>query len=187
MSLSTDFINSPQNFIINHSILIPGGTTAPHAGNGNFQFNANGVNSALLQSSAPGTNIAGYYARPVPNNNNVFPLPTQQQNDYFMFTDAMNGCQFIAYGPDRQHVTVEHNNFIGNPAAYALRLAAIVAQGHTYFFHLTAGAAPFNVAQGNYDLLTGLNIIGRYTQQYGWTFWVRDRLDQNIGNLVGPF
>ena len=101
------------------AILIPAQISA---GNAKFQFVPQGAHAALLQPTDQTTNIPGYYARPVANNNNLYALPTQQPDEYYMLTDAMNGCQFLAYGPDRQHVTVEHNNYIDTPANYVTRL-----------------------------------------------------------------
>lgn len=183
MSLTTDFLANYQAFMPTHAILIPAQIAA---GNGGFQFNAQGVYAALLQTAQAGTNIKGYYVHPVANNNNVFALPTQQPNTYYMLTDALNGCQFIAYGPDRQHVTVEHNNFINNPATYAVRLAQIQQQNYPYLFHITAGAIN-DITHGSYNPQQGINIVAGYTTISGWQFWVRDRVDQNQGQLYGPF
>ena len=68
--------------------------------------------------NAESVRINGYYVRPLADNNNIYTLPTQQPDTYYMLTDLLNGCQFIAYGQDRQHLTVEHNNFISNPNNY---------------------------------------------------------------------
>ena len=34
-------------------------------------------------------------------------------------TNDLSGCQFMAYGPSRDNLTVEHNNQIANNALYA--------------------------------------------------------------------
>ena len=130
--------------------------------------------------------IRAYYAKPLANNNNEYALPTQIPSPYFMLTDGMNGCQFIAYGPDRQHVTVEHNNFIANPANYATRLNQVQQQNHAYLFHISGGVNN-QITNGTYNRMQGINIIGDYTKASGWRFWVRDRVDQNQGQLYGPF
>lgn len=182
MSLTSDFLNNHQNFMRTQAILIPAQIPAR---DGRFRFIAQGANAALLQTSTEATDIHGYYAQPVANNNNIYPLPTPQPGTYYMLTDGMNGCQFIAYGPDRQHITVEHNNFIGNPANYAARLAVITGQGHAYLFHISAGGNN-NIPNGVYDPQQGINVVGEYTTINGWRFWVRDRLDQNQGTIYGP-
>ncbi|MCJ7603971.1 MAG: hypothetical protein MUO63_21055 [Desulfobulbaceae bacterium] len=78
------------------AILIPGGIQAR---NGAFKFQAQGAHAALLQSANSGTTIRAFYAKPLANNNNQYAMPTQNPQLYFMLTDGMNGCQFIAYGP----------------------------------------------------------------------------------------
>ncbi|HXC06993.1 MAG TPA: hypothetical protein VNZ86_19675 [Bacteroidia bacterium] len=181
MSLTTDFLANPIAFMRTQSILIPAQVTG---GNGHFQFAAQGAHAAVLQNAGAG-NIPGYYAQPVANNNNVFALPTQQPATYSMLTDAMNGCQFLAYGPDRQHITIEHNNFIGNPALYAARLNTITLQNHAYFLHLTATGVN-NIPGGTYDPASGLNVVGQYTTANGWRFYVRDNVGANAGTVYGP-
>ncbi len=183
MSLTSDFLTNHQGFMRTHAILIPAQIPAR---DGTFQFTAQGANAALLQTSTQTTNIPGYYVHPVANDNNIYALPTQQTGTYYMLTDGMNGCQFLAYGPDRQHITVEHNNFIDNPANYAARLDHIAGQHHEYFFHISADANN-NIPNGIYNNQQGINIIGDYTITNGWRFWVRDRVDQNQGNIYGPF
>lgn len=183
MSLTTDFLANLPNFMADQAILIPAQIPAK---NGNFQFAAQGAHAALMQVATGTPNIPGYYVKPVANNNNEFALPTQQPGTYYMLTDQMNGCQFIAYGPDRQHVTVEHNNFINDPGQYALRLAAIQATHPAYLFHMTAGAAN-NINAGVYNSMQGVNIVGYYTAGAGWNFRVRDRVDQNNGHVYGPY
>jgi hypothetical protein len=154
--------------------------------NGTFQFHAQGSNAALLQTAGSGTAILGYYVHPIANNINQYTLPTQNPQPYYMFTDQMNGCQFIAYGSNRQHVTVEHNNFINNPAKYDERLNKIRQEHPKYLFHMSAGAND-QITNGIYDRQHGVNIVSEYTTTNGWRFWVRDRVDQNQGQVHGPF
>ncbi len=182
MSLTSDFLSNYQKFMKGQAILIPNGIQER---NGSFKFQAQGAYAAVLQSANSGSTIRAFYAKPFANNNNAYALPTQIKKPYFMLTDQMNGCQFMAYGPDRQHVTVEHNNFIGNPANYAARLNTIQLQNNAYIFHISAGVS--NIAGGTYNNLYGINIVGDYTKNSGWRFWVRDRVDQNQGQLYGPF
>ncbi|MEQ9917125.1 hypothetical protein ABRQ01_10675 [Pectobacterium aroidearum] len=182
MSLTSDFLANHVAFMRDQAILIPAQIPA---GNGKFQFVPQGAHAALLQRTDQTTNIPGYYAHAVANNDNIYILPTQQPNKYYMLTDAMNGCQFLAYGPNRQHVTVEHNNYIGNNANYAARLQTIAGQNHAYFFHISAEGN--NIPNGLYNAQQGINIVGEYTTANGWRFWVRDRIDLNNGTVFGPF
>ncbi|MCC3409690.1 MAG: hypothetical protein JGK17_29895 [Microcoleus sp. PH2017_10_PVI_O_A] len=183
MSLTSDFLADFKTFMRLQAILIPSQIPAR---NGNFQFIAQGLHAALVQTAAAGTNIPGYYVHPVANNNNIYALPTQQKGTYYMITDGMNGCQFLAYGPDRQHITVEHNNFINDPANYDVRLKQIQQQNPKYLFHISAGSKD-QIANGIYDRAHGINIVGEYTIINGWRFWVRDRVDQNQGQVYDPF
>ncbi|OHX10392.1 hypothetical protein BI347_21640 [Chromobacterium sphagni] len=182
MSLTTDFLENPQGFMRSQAILIPAQVSP---GNGKYQFSAQGAHAAVLQSTAASPNIPGFYAHPVANNINLFVLPTQQPARYYMFTDGMNGCQFLAYGPDRQHITVEHNNFISDPARYAARLAEVMAQRHAYLLHISPSGVN-NIPAGQYNSQQGVNIVGEYAQANGWRFWARDRVDQNQGAVYGP-
>jgi len=183
MPLTTDFLNNPVAFMSNRAILIPNGVTPR---NGRFEFTAQGDAAALLRS-APQQGVAGYYVHPVADSPNQYALPTQQAAPYFMFTDQMNGCQFIAYGPDRHHVTVEHNNYIGDPGNYAQQLAAVRADGPAYVFSLTAADAnAADIAGGTYNRLQGVNVVGQYSPQAGWRFFVRDAAGHNRGQVYGP-
>ncbi|MGD1845074.1 MAG: hypothetical protein ACFB10_06740 [Salibacteraceae bacterium] len=179
MSLSDDFLNNYGSFMKNHAILIPNQTTA---GVGTFKFAAQGQHAVLLQNTG---SINGIYVKPQPNHNNVYTLPAEQEAPYYMFTDQMTGCQWMAYGPSRHDLTVEHNNFINNPNQYAQRLQHIQAQNHAYCWHISAGVN--NIAQGSYNAQDGLNILGEYTPTNGWRFFVRDRAGANQGELYGPF
>jgi hypothetical protein len=173
MSLNSDFSANPAKFIIDHVVLVPGGI---NAGEGRFVLTENSAVSCLLKGSTSVSDLRGFHAEPAPNDDNVFALPVTVD---FMFTDLVNGCQFVAYGPDRQHVTVEHNNYIGNPGNYATRLATITAQNHAYFFSLRHNM--------DYDPMQGANVLGNYTRTNGWRFWVRQRQDLDRGTLGGPF
>ncbi len=183
MTLTANFLMNHQGFMSTHAILIPAQVPA---NNGRFKLTAQGANAALVEASNQNSDINGFYVHPVANNNNIYILPTQQPDTYYMLTDGMNGCQFIAYGPDRQHITVEHNNFINNAANYTTRLNYIANQNFNYFFHISAGTAN-NIPNGAYIPMQGINIIGEYRAVNGWRFWVRDRVDQNQGNIYGPF
>ena len=51
-----------------------------------------------------------------PNADNSCALPNDV--DFFLTAD-MRGCQFLAYGADRNNLTVEHDNCIAAPVCYA--------------------------------------------------------------------
>lgn len=182
MSLTSNFLADRVTFMRKQAILIPAQIPA---GNSSFQFIPQGPHAAYLQPYNKTPNISGYYVRAVANNHNLYALPTQQPNKYCMLTDAMNGCQFLAYGPDRQHVTVEHNNYIATPANYVARLQFIAGQHHAYFFHISNGAN--DIPNGLYDAQQGINIVGEYTVANGWQFWVREHVDLDQGTVYGPF
>lgn len=182
MSLTSDFLANTMAFMRQQAILIP---AQVRAGDNKFQFSSQGEHAVCLHVVTQTPNIRGYYAHPVANNANRYALPTQQPDKYYMLTDAMNGCQFLAYGPDRQHVTVEHNNYIDNPANYAVRLNAVQAQNNAYFFHISDGGN--NIPAGLYNSGQGINIVGEYSITNGWRFWVRDRIDRDQGDVYGPF
>ncbi|EFA7747765.1 TPA: hypothetical protein OF519_005169 [Escherichia coli] len=181
MSLTSYFLSSHVKFMSEQAILIPGQTPP---GDSRFQFVPQGEHAALLLLTTQTEKIQGYYVHPIANNN-VYSLPSQQRGKYYMFTDAMNGCQFLAYGPDRQHITVEHNNYISYHDNYITRLNFIKEQQHNYFFHLSAGGN--DIPNGLYNSLQGINIVGEYTTINGWRFWVRDHVDLNKGSIYGPF
>lgn len=182
MSLTSDFLANHIDFMANKAILIPAQVPSK---NQKLEFMPQGDHAAYLKVTDKSVFIPGYYVHPVANNNNEYALPTQQPGTYYMFTDAMNGCQFLAYGPDRQHVTVEHNNFIGNNDLYAERLQYIAGKNYAYFYHISAGIN--NIPNGTYNPMQGVNIVGNYTVANGWSFRVRDRVDLNAGNVYGPY
>ena len=172
MALNQDFERSPFGFIRTKVILIPAGILA---GEGRFRLAENAAQSCLLQASRDPSDLKGYYVKPEPNSNNQYQLSNLVN---FMFTDAMNGCQFIVYGPDRHHVTVEHNNFFNNPGQYQQREQQVRQQNHPYFFILRP--------HQDYNPLQGVCIIGTYDKTNGWRFFIRQRVDQNEGPLMGP-
>jgi hypothetical protein len=182
MSLTTDFLDNYANFMANQAILIP--AQVPKK-NQKLDFLPQGAHAAYLKKTDKSVYIPGYYVQPVANNINEYALPTQQPGTYYMFTDAMNGCQFLAYGPDRQHVTVEHNNFIDDNDRYVERLQYITDQNYPYFYHISAGLN--NIPNGTYNFMQGVNIVGEYTVANGWYFSVRDRVDLENGTVYGPF
>ena len=106
-----------------------------------------------------------------------------------MFTALLSGCQFIAYGPDNRHVTVEHNNCFSDPCTgldaggYEGRLAAIRAANHPFIWVVSAvfGAHANDPAAANtagdgytYGNTYTAQVVGKFTQAGGWVFTVRD-------------
>lgn len=172
MSNNSDFVAEPRTFILAKAILVPGGLAA---GEGYFTLADNNATSCLLRASTSAGDLRGFYVKPLPNANNAFALPVT--SDY-MFTDLLNGCQFLAYGLDRFNVTVEHNNFIDAPANYPARYDAVHGANHPYFFSFRPGI--------DYDIKQGACIIGTFDPGSGWHFWVRQRVDLDRGTLFGP-
>ena len=172
MALNQDFERNPFGFIGTKVILVPGGIPA---GEGRFRLAENTAHSCLLQASQNPADLKGYYVKPEPDAINRYPLSNLVN---FMFTDCLNGCQFIAYGPDRHHVTVEHNNFLHNPGQYQQQEGQVRQQNHPYFFILRP--------HQDYNTQQGACIVGTYDRTNGWRFFVRLRVDQDQGPLTGP-
>jgi hypothetical protein len=183
-SLTQEFDASPQTFIMTHSILVLGGGNPAQP---NFQT---GAGKFVLEdaNTGPGTCFlrkASYIAWDYfnafllfasPNNDNVAALPNTV--DRFV-TNDLSGCQFMAYGPSRDNLTVEHNNQIANNALYAARYAQIQAQHHVIFIALR----PVNNANPNadeYNFQLGANVVG-VRKADGWHFFVRVATTQHFG------
>lgn len=179
MSLNSDFYSNTKYFMQNRAILTPSSINAKM---GDFQLITEGNYASLLSKATSSDKIPGYFVKAMPNSINEYALPTQQSDLFVMYTDQLNGCQFIAYGPDRQHIVVEHNNFISNPALYAERLREVIAQKPEFLFYMSPGDTN-NILNHTYNKLQGLNIVGRYSKAAGWSFYVRDRLDMPAGNV----
>lgn len=183
-SLTQEFNESPQRFIMTHTILVlaGGNPAAP-----NFQT---GIGRFLLEdaNTGPGTcflrnasfftwdRFNAFLLFAGPNNDNVAALPNTV--DRFI-TNDLSGCQFMAYGPDRHTLTVEHNNHIANNAQYAIRYAHIQAQNHPVFIALR----PVNNAHPGHDQYNfplGANVVG-VRKANGWHFFVRVATTQHYG------
>lgn len=172
MSNNSDFVAEPRTFILAKAILVPGGLGA---GEGFFTLVDNNATSCLLRASNSADDLRGFYVKPLPNSINPYELPITAN---YMFTDLLNGCQFLAYGLDRFNVTVEHNNYLDDPANYAARYDAIHGANYPYFFSFRPGI--------DYVIEQGACIIGVFDLVTGWSFWVRQRVDLARGTLLGP-
>jgi hypothetical protein len=124
-----------------------------------------------------------YFAHPLgaffllaqPQHDNVAALPNTVD---FMFTNHMNGCQFLAYGPDRHNLTIEHNNYFGGVGgSYAGRRA--VLDGHAFVFTLEPGGTSGALGGGRHGYIAqgGANVIGVRDAALGWQFFVRTHAD----------
>jgi hypothetical protein len=100
-------------------------------------------------------------------------------NTRFLTAD-MSGCQFLAYGPDRNNLTVEHNNYFGPGAAsYVARYNLIHGAGHAVFMALRPSAVVTAQAD-EYYIIEGANVIG-VKKPDGWHFYARTRTDRGFG------
>lgn len=183
-SLTESFNDSPQVFIMSHTILVlAGGNPAQpnfQTGTGRFLLeDANtGPGTCFLRNASLLTwdRFNAFLLFAGPNAANAAALP----NDVDRFiTNDLSGCQFMAYGPDRNNLTVEHNNYIANNAQYALQYAAIQAQNHAVFIALR----PVNNANPNadeYNFQLGANVVG-VRKADGWHFYVRVATTQHYG------
>ncbi len=175
-SLTEEFNVSPQRFIATHTILVIGGGNPAQP---NFQT---GIGRFTLEdaNTGPGTcflrnasfftwdRFNAFLLFASPNNHNVSVLPNTV--DRFI-TNDLSGCQFMAYGPDRHNLTVEHNNHIADNTQYALRYAEIQAENHPVFIALR----PVNNDHPNpdqYNWMLGANVVG-VRKDDGWHFFVR--------------
>jgi len=133
--LNKEFLSDPIKFLGDYCIMVSDGL---RGGPGRFDlklFNkktracqlvnfASRTPEATDLESFGSHPINAYYAGARANNDNVQTLPN---NVDFMFTMHMSGCQFLAYGPDRHHVTVEHNNYLdGVSGNYAVHFDQLV-------------------------------------------------------------
>jgi hypothetical protein len=118
--------------------------------------------------------ISAYYLLGLPNNDNMQALPNHVP---YMFTMHLSACQFLAYGPDRNNVTVEHNNYIGNPALYAARQLLIAGANHPFFFQVRPGV--------EYNPMQLANVVGMRTGA-GWQFYLRTQAFAQPGPVTGP-
>ena len=187
MSVTSEFEASPQTWIMTHRFVTPtasyvGAAGALATGNGSFRFEDAGAGGGgNLLKIAKWTDLANYFnaffLAAAPNQANSIAL--SNTNSLFLTAD-MSGCQFLAYGPDRNNLTVEHNNyFAGGAAAYTAQYNAIQGAGHTIFIALRPSPAVTQQA-GEYYIIEGANVVG-IKKATGWHFYARTRTDRGFG------
>jgi hypothetical protein len=179
--LNKQFMANPVFFMRHHFIHVPVGAGGGLLANGRGRFGLTAIahGGCMLGNFASTSLFAhpidAYFLLANPNNLNVQALPN---NVRFMFTNHLNGCQFLAYGPNRNNLTVEHNNWLAGPAAnYPNRVNAIAAAGHAYFFRVRPGI--------DYNIMQGANVVG-VRGGGGWQFYVRRNANINPGMITGP-
>jgi hypothetical protein len=179
MLVTADFLKNPISFMRSIAILVPDQTGS---GSGKFELEQYSKNDAILKRTSQSEYISGYNVIPSANKDNVFELPFPGQDKYYMFTTCMDGCQFIAYGIDSYHITVEHNNYIDNHSNYSVHLDSIKGKDYPYFFSISPGTEN-DIIQGKYNSAECINILGEFTNSMGWKFFIRDNLNKSIGNI----
>ena len=184
MSLSSDFKNSPQVWIMTHTYLVIQGNNpsgpAFTTGTASFRFeDANtGPGTCFLRKAGllDFDCFKAFLLTAAPNSDNSFALP----NDVDLFLTAdMHGCQFFAYGADRNHLTVEHNNYITTPASYGVRHGVVTGGVHATTIALRPVTAP-QPAADEYNFALGANVVG-LRKDDGWHFFVRTSTTQAYG------
>jgi len=128
MSVTSEFRDRPQRWIMTHRFVVPiasyiGAPGALPTGNGRFKFvdAGTGYGGNLLRAAKwyQFDSFKAFYLGAAPNQDNRIAL----SNTHSLFLTAdMSGCQFLAYGNNRNNLTVEHNNYLrGGVAAYINR------------------------------------------------------------------
>lgn len=186
MTVNSEFAANPALWIMTHRYVVPtasyvGAPGALPTGDGAFLFEATdrGVNGYILRTagwSALFDYFNAFYLAALPNQDNNVALTNTSS---LFLTADLSGCQFLAYGPDRNNLTVEHNNYIGGGVTYAGRYAAIQGANHAVFMALR----PSTVVTANADeyyIIEGANIVGQKRAD-GWHFFARKRSDRGFG------
>lgn len=187
MSVTSEFAASPQTWIMTHRFVTPaasyvGAPGAMPTGNGSFRFEDAGAGGGgNLLKIAGWTDLLDYfnafYLSALPNQANNVAL--SNANTLFLTAD-LSGCQFLAYGPDRNNLTVEHNNyFAGGGATYQARYNLIQGAGHNVFIALRPSSIVTQQAD-EYYIIEGANIVG-VKKADGWHFYARTRTDRGFG------
>lgn len=189
MSLTRDFDANPLTWMMTHRYVSPaasyvGAPGALATGDGAFRFDDRmvfaGNGGCLLQVAdwrSPIDRFSAFYLGAQPNQDNAAVLSNTSRR---FLTADLSGCQFLAYGPDRNTLTVEHNNyFAGVGAGYAGRYGHIHGQGHAIFIALRPSTVP-TAAADEYNILEGANIVG-IRKADGWHFYARKQTDRRFG------
>jgi hypothetical protein len=187
MSVTSEFNANPQTWIMTHRFVTPaasyvGAPGALPTGDGSFRFEDAGAGGGgnLLRIAGWGDVLDyfnAFYLSAAPNQNNNVAL--SNTNNRFLTAD-LSGCQFLAYGPNRLNLTVEHNNHLaGGAAAYLARYNLIQGAGHAVFIALRPSAIVTRQAD-EYYIVEGANIVG-VKKADGWHFYARTRTDRGFG------
>lgn len=187
MSVTSEFEARPQTWIMTHRFVTPaasyvGAAGALPTGDHSFRFEDAGAGGGgNLLRLAKWQDMLDYfnafYLGAAPNQDNSVAL--SNTNNLFLTAD-LSGCQFLAYGPDRNNLTVEHNNyFAGGGATYLARYNLVHGGGHNVFIALRPSAIPTQQAN-EYYIIEGANIIG-VRKADGWHFYARTRTDRGFG------
>ncbi|MEM7422294.1 MAG: hypothetical protein AAF334_01150 [Pseudomonadota bacterium] len=184
MSITSEFTASPQVWIMTHTYLVLQGNNpaGPNFNTGSqyvrFTDANTGPGTCFLESASWFSldRFKAFLLTADPNSDNSHALPNDVN---FFLTADMHGCQFLAYGADRNNLTVEHNNYFANPANYAVQHAAINGGGHNVMIALRPAnvAAP---AADQYNFPMGANVVG-VRKADGWHFYVRVSTTQAYG------
>ena len=185
--LNSLFLASPQRFMATHTINTPQGigniksTSLPRSGVGEFDLFARmggtglgGAGAVELRTYTDtlmrhGNKIHAFLLNALPNQDNKETLPVTVR---IMLTNLLNGCQFMAYGPDRKHLTVEHNNYFGDRGQYSTHYNKIQGQPHAIFCALKPVMETTTTAGDEYAVAGMANIVGVRADD-GWHFFVR--------------
>jgi len=113
--------------------------------------------------------LNSFFLKAIQDNVSQHALP----NDVtFFFTDTLTGCQFLAYGPNRNSLTVEHNN---SRTAGAVDFTARWNNARTFAYHI-------RVQRGiQYSAASVANVVG-VRRPAGWRFYWQ----QHHAGLVAP-
>lgn len=187
MSVTTEFAAGPQTWIMTRRFVTPtasyvGAPGALRTGDGSFRFEDAGAGGGgNLLRTAGWSDLTDYFNAfflgATPNQDNSVALSSK--NSLFLTAD-MSGCQFLAYGPDRNNLTVEHNNyFAGGGATYLARYNHINGGGHNIFMALRPSAIATQQAD-EYYIIEGANVVG-VKKADGWHFYARTRTDRGFG------
>ena len=187
MSVTSEFAASPQTWIMTHRFVTPtasyvGAAGALPTGNGSFRFEDAGAGGGgNLLKVATWSDLLdyfnGFYLGALPNQDNGAAL--SNTNSLFLTAD-LSGCQFLAYGPDRNNLTVEHNNyFAGGAASYLARYNLINGAGHNVFIAFRPSSI-VTMQADEYYVIEGANIVG-VKKHDGWHFYARTRTDRSYG------
>jgi hypothetical protein len=178
--LNQAFMNDPREFMRTHVIHVPsqGGGGHPLSGiavcglypRDDRNPGGRDVSLGLFERFhshwhvGPSHPIPAYVLYGVANQDNRQVLPNHVN---YMFTMVLTGCQFLAYGPTRGYVTVEHNNyFSGKAADYAAHWQAVQAGNRLHA--LVRPNWEYHVASGAY-------VVG-VREADGWHFYLRQNL-----------